>query len=149
MSRERLTRIGLALSIVALLLTLLAPAVSARSSIILSTSKSGDPGIIDVVLEDVVYDASAGTIAVTATIQCFSEAASLVVVDFEATQQRGPTTRSVQTFNDDLACNQTFTEVLSTEGGFVPGPATIEVSAFACTLNCTSEALTAEVVLLP
>jgi hypothetical protein len=150
MFRERLPRLGLAVGLVAVLLTLLASPVSARSAIILETSKpAGDPGLIDVVLQDVVYDASIGTIAVTATVQCFSDDATLVVVDFEATQQRGPTTRSVQTFNDDLVCNESFTEVLSTEGGFVPGPATIEISGFACTFNCALEILRAAVVLLP
>jgi hypothetical protein len=149
MSRERSIKVGVAFGLVAMLLTLLAPAVSARSSIILSISKSGDPGLIETVLEDVVYDAATGTIAVTARVDCFSDAASLVVVDFSATQQRGPTTRSVQTFNDDLVCNETFTEVLATEGGFVPGPATIEVSGFACSLNCALEALTAQVILIP
>ena len=149
MFSQRFTRLGVAVGLVAVLLSLLAPAASARSSIILSTSKSGDPGLIDVVLEDVVYDAAAGTIAVSAEVQCFSEAASLVVVDFSATQQRGPLTRSVQTFNDDLICNESFTEVLSTEGGFMPGPATIDVSGFACSLNCATETLRAQVVLIP
>ena len=150
MSRKRLPRLAVIIGLVAMLLTVLAPAVSARSSIILSTSKpSGDPGLIDVVLEDVVYDASAGTVAVTATVQCFTERTSLIFVDFLATQTRGGTTRSGTSFNQDLNCNESFTEVWSTEGGFVPGPATIEFTPFACSFSCTSETLVAKVVLIP
>jgi hypothetical protein len=150
MSRERVSRFAIVVGLVALLLAVLAPAVDARSSIILRTSKpSGDPGLIDTSVQNVVYDASAGTIAVTATVQCFSEAASLIFVDFSATQTRGGTTRLGTSFNDDLNCNESFTEVILTEGGFVPGPATIEVSGFACSFSCTSETLRAEVVLIP
>jgi hypothetical protein len=149
MSRKRLPRIGVVIGLVAMLLTVLAPAASARSSIILSTSKTSDPGLIEVVLEDVVYDASADTIALTATVQCFTERTSLIFVDFLATQTRGGTTRSGTSFNQDLNCNESFTEVWSTDGGFAPGPATIEFSAFACSFSCTSETLVAKVVLIP
>ena len=149
MSRERVSQLAVIVGLVAILLTVLAPAVSARSSIILQTTKTSDPGLIDVVLEDVVYDASADTIALTATVQCFTERTSLIFVDFLATQTRGDTTRSGTSFNDDLNCNETFTEVWSTEGGFVPGPATIDVSGTACSFSCTSETLVAKVVLIP
>jgi hypothetical protein len=149
MSRERVSQLAVIVGLVAILLTVLAPAVSARSSIILQTTKTSDPGLIDVVLEDVVYDASADTIALTATVQCFTERTSLIFVDFLATQTRGGTTRSGTSFNDDLNCNETFTEVWSTEGGFVPGPATVEFRAFACSFSCTSETLVAKVVLIP
>ena len=150
MSRKRLPRLGVVIGLVPVLLTVLAPAVSARSSIILATSKpSGDPGLIDVFIEDVVYDTATGTVAVTANVQCATEATSLIFVDFSATQTRGGTTRSGTSFNDDLNCNESFTEVWSTEGGFVPGPATVDVSGTACSFSCTSETLRAKVVLIP
>ena len=149
MSRERPLKLAVIIGLVAILLTVLVPAVSARSSIILALSKTSDPGLIDVVLEDVVYDASADTVAVTATVECATERTSLIFVDFIATQTRGGTTKSGTSFNQNLTCNQSFTEVWSTEGGFVPGPATIELRAFACSFSCTSETLIAKVVLIP
>lgn len=150
MSRVRLARIGLVVGLVATQLILLAPSVSAREAIILRTSKpGGNPGLLDTTIQNVVYDADAGTIAVTAIVACYSDTASLIFVDFSASQVRGGTTRTATAFNDRLDCGVPFTELLATADGFVPGRATVEVDAFVCSLNCANETMRAEVVLIP
>ena len=150
MSRTRPLRLSLAICLVVVLLGALAPIANARDALILRTSKpAGDPGLVEVVISAVSYDAAAGTIEVTATVECFSEAATLVVVDFTATQVQRGGTRFLQTFNNELVCNQTFTQILAVEEGFVSGPATIDVSALVCVLNCASETLRAQVILIP
>lgn len=131
----------------------LATSTAAQSpgSRILDVSRpSGDPGLIDVLINDVEYDASSGTISVTGTVACNAPFVDVVFVDYGASQTRGDTTEGV-TLTESSPCDEPVLAVIEPESGerFRPGRATIEIAAFACGRGCAVEVLRAEVVLVP
>ena len=109
-----------------------------------------DPGLIDVLITDLEYDADSRTVSVTGTVVCNAPFVSVVFVDYRASQTRGNTTEGVTT-TESNPCGEPVRAVVEPGSGesFRPGRATIEIAAFACGRGCTVEVLRAEVVLIP
>lgn len=128
-----------------------APAEPSGSKILSVTHPSGNPGLIDVLIDDVEYDVRSGTVAVTATVACNAPSVFVLFVDYEAGQSRGSTTQTGLTTTDANACDEPVRAVIEPVSGerFKPGKATIEISASACGRSCTVEVVRAEILLIP
>jgi len=125
--------------------------VAARDSRILSVVKtSGDPGLLEVVLESVTFSADTAEITITARVDCPSYA-SVVFVDITVDQARGSGNAESLVLIENAACNQPFTTTVTGAGlrAFGPGLATIEIDAFVCGFGCAGEGILATVVLIP
>lgn len=147
-------RLVVATAVLVAFALLLAASTSAQppgSKILSVTYPSGNPGLIDVEIIDVEYDVRSGTVAVTAVVECSPEYVSVLWVDYEASQTRGDTTNEGLAVINSIPCNQPVRAVIEPQSGgrFLPGRATIEVSAVACTRRCTVERVRAEVLLIP
>jgi hypothetical protein len=134
-----------------LLLTLAAAPALARESIIKRTTRLSDPGLIEVAVQAVSFDATSREIAVTSRVACATEPTTVVVVDVSAVQTQGGQTLQAASYDDQIGCGEEFTVAIPSpaEGSFKAGPVQIEVSAFACSLSCTSETVRLDVVLIP
>ena len=127
-----------------------APAFAQGSRILSVTKPLGDPGLIDVTVTEVQYDAAAGAITVTGTVVCNAEPVSVFVIDYSASQTRGGATTVGSSFTESNPCGGTFSGVIEADsgGGFQRGRATLEVAASACGAGCTLEVVRVEVVLI-
>jgi hypothetical protein len=133
---------------------LLATSVSAEppgSKILSVTHPSGNPGLIDVEITGVEYDRGEGTIAISGTVRCNATGVFVLWVDYEASQTRGGTTTTGFATTSPVACDAPLHADLEAPsgGGFLPGKATISMSASACGRSSTSERIEAAVILIP
>ena len=124
-------------------------AVGAAESRILSVSRPfGDPGIIDLTVSAVSFDAASRDITVTASVSCVA-GVDAFNIEFTAVQDRGAARVAGNGFLiESPVCGETYS-ITSSEGSFKPGRVTIEVTSFACGLSCTSETVRVEAVLVP
>jgi len=127
------------------------PAQPPGSKILGISYPSGNPGLIDVDITDVQYDRSAGTVTISGTVHCNATGVSVLFVDYEASQTRGGTTTTGTAFTSGDPCEAPLRAVIEAPSGgrFLPGKATISLSAFACGRSCTSERVEAQVLLIP
>lgn len=120
---------------------------------ILQQSKNQDPGLIELTVESVVYHSDTGNIAITWKVAANCDFVSVYVVDFNAEQEQAKQTLSSSSSTSDEEstnwCGSHFTNTVPSPGevSFRRGPATVQVSASACSRSCTSESMTLEVVL--
>jgi len=126
-------------------------AANAQGSRILSVTRLSDPGLIDVSIAEVSYDSLSGAISVTGTVSCAAEGVDVYVIDYAAAQTRAGATTTGSTYTVSNPCGETFSAVIQPDAGgrFLPGRATVEVAASACSFSCTVEVVRAEVLLIP
>jgi hypothetical protein len=102
-------------------------------------------------MASVRYDPLSGAISVTGTVACAAEGVAVYVIDYSATQTRAGATTTGSTYTGSNPCGEAFTALIQPDAGgrFLPGLATVQVAASACSFSYTVEVLRAEVVLIP
>ncbi len=126
-------------------------AIGAESRILRVTTLAPDPGLFDVHVSTVSYDAASGEITITGTVECVANPdVQVVTLDFSGFQERGSTVAGYTQVGGAFApCGSFSGTVVANEGRFRPGRATLYVSAFACGFKCAEEIVQIEAVLVP
>jgi hypothetical protein len=131
------------------LLLLLALSVQggAGASRLLSTIHVGpNPGIIDLSIASVDFDARSGRVTVSGTVSCAAPL-DLLFVDLNAAQSKPTLATGFSTVAPE--CASQFSAVIDSEPPFRPGRLTIEATAFACAAEggCAAEVVRIDALL--
>jgi hypothetical protein len=132
---------------VALLLLALSIQGGAGASRLLSTIHVGpNPGIIDLSIASVDFDALSGKVTVSGTVSCAAPL-DLLFVDFDAAQGKPSVATGFSTVAPE--CASQFSAVIDSEPPFKPGRLTIEATAFACAAEggCAAEVVRIDALL--
>jgi hypothetical protein len=145
--RNRRTSV-VAATAAALMILALSVQVATASSHFSVTIVGSNPGIIDLNIASVDFDARSGGLTVTGSVDC-AEPLDLLFVDFTAVQTRLAVTTGFSTVVPE--CAQPFSAAIQTDSPFGPGRLVIDASAFGCAAEggCAAEVVRIDARLMP
>ena len=146
---RRWLSLGLAM---VMMLAVSSAAIGAESRILRVTTLAPNPGLLDVHISTVTYDAASGEITITGAVECVPDlGVQMDTLEFYGFQERGRSTIAgyTQVYGWSAPCGSFSGTVAASEGRFQPGRATLYVTVFVCGPQCAAEIVQIDAVLVP